>query len=67
MSWDGKVTLCPRDVLLDSRVGEVTNGGRLSAIWQETVRPDREAATGRGVPDRALCRDCALPWSPNRP
>lgn len=67
VSWDGKVTLCPRDVLLDSRVGEVTNGGRLSDIWRAGLEADRAHADSRGVPDRALCRDCALPWSPNRP
>ena len=67
VSWDGKVTLCPRDVLLDSRIGEVTNGGRLSVLWSDGTQTDREVAERRGVPDRALCRDCALPWSPNRP
>ena len=67
VSWDGKVTLCPRDVLLDNRVGEVTNGGRLSDIWREGLDADRAHADSRGVPERALCRDCSLPWSPNRP
>ncbi|RME23407.1 MAG: radical SAM protein [Deltaproteobacteria bacterium] len=67
VSWDGKITLCPRDVRLEQRVGEVT-GGRLSEVWRG---PDLEAARrqceGAGVPDRALCRDCAWPWSPNLP
>ncbi|MFT4977242.1 MAG: MoaA/NifB/PqqE/SkfB family radical SAM enzyme, partial [Myxococcota bacterium] len=67
VSWDGKVTLCARDVRLDNRVGEVTGGERLSEIWSSGLSLDRAHAEGRGVPDRALCRDCALPWSPNHP
>ena len=67
VSWDGKVTLCTQDVLLDNRVGEVTNGGRLSEIWRTGLSADRSHAESCGVPERALCRDCALPWSPNRP
>ncbi len=67
VSWDAKITLCPRDVQLQQRVGEVTSG-RLSEVWRG---PDLEAARrqcdGSGVPDRALCRDCPWPWSPNLP
>ncbi len=65
VSWDGKVTLCPWDVRLDNRVGEVTSA-RLSDIWRgEVVALDRQSAAGTGVPGRALCRDCGQPWSPN--
>lgn len=67
VSWDGKVVLCPRDTLLQNRVGEVTGGGRLSALWRGADwQADRRAASV-GVPDRALCRDCGWPWSPNLP
>lgn len=65
VSWDGKVTLCPWDIRLDNRVGEVTSA-RLSDIWRgTTVEQDRQSADGTGVPSRALCRDCGQPWSPN--
>lgn len=67
VSWDGKVTLCTQDVQLDNRVGEVTNGGRLSDIWRDGLVDDRAHVTSRGVPERARCRDCAFPWSPNHP
>lgn len=65
VSWDGKITLCMRDVQLLNRVGEVTSG-RLSEVWRsETLRADRLAVERGGVPARDLCRDCAMPWSPN--
>lgn len=66
VSWDGKITLCTRDVMLANRVGEVTSG-RLSEVWRgaELAADRRACAEGAGVPERALCRDCALPWSPN--
>ncbi len=63
LSWDGKLTLCPRDVQLQNRVGDVTSG-RLSVLWRG-LEAERTAARARGVPDRALCRDCPAPWSPN--
>lgn len=63
VSWDGKITLCPRDVRLENRVGEVTSG-RLSEVWRG-LAAERRAVAVRGVPDRAICRDCAMPWSPN--
>ncbi|MCB9777102.1 MAG: SPASM domain-containing protein [Alphaproteobacteria bacterium] len=67
VSWDGKVVLCPRDVRLDQKVGEVTSG-RLSELWRgPALRAARRECDGAGVPDRALCRDCPLPWSPNLP
>ncbi|MCK6506772.1 SPASM domain-containing protein [Myxococcota bacterium] len=66
VSWDGKVTLCTRDVTLQNRVGEVTSG-RLSELWRgATWQADRQACGhGAGVPDRAFCRDCGQAWSPN--
>ena len=67
VSWDGKVTLCPADVRLENRVGEVTSS-RLSAMWRgPELDAARRAVDATGVPDRALCRDCAMPWSPNLP
>ena len=67
VSWDGKVVLCPRDTTLQNRVGEVTRGS-LSALWRsESWAQDRKSAETTGVPDRALCRDCGWPWSPNLP
>lgn len=66
VSWDGKVVLCPKDVQLHNRVGEVTHG-RLSEIWRSAeVESDRKVAGQKGVPDRGICRDCSYPWSPNR-
>lgn len=65
VSWDGKVVLCPRDVQLHNRVGEVTHG-RLSEIWRGAeLEADRRAAAHKGVPDRSICRECSSPWSPN--
>jgi len=65
VSWDGKVTLCTRDVRLDNKVGEVTSG-RLSELWRgEAWARDRKASETVGVPERALCRDCGWCWSPN--
>ncbi len=66
VSWDGKITLCPWDIRLENRVGEVTSG-RLSEVWRGAeLEADRRACReGAGVPDRALCRDCPFPWSPN--
>jgi MoaA/NifB/PqqE/SkfB family radical SAM enzyme len=65
ISWDGKITLCSRDVQLLNRVGEVTSS-ELSTVWRSpALVADRQACERQGVPGRDLCRDCALPWSPN--
>ncbi|MDG1481359.1 MAG: SPASM domain-containing protein [Myxococcota bacterium] len=65
VSWDGKITLCSRDVQLHNRVGEVTSG-QLSEVWRsEVLAADRAAVARQGVPARDLCRDCSRPWSPN--
>ena len=65
ISWDGKITLCSRDVQLNNRVGEVTSG-QLSTVWRSpALTADRQACDRQGVPSRDLCRDCSLPWSPN--
>ena len=65
VSWDGKITLCQRDVLLANRVGEVTSG-LLSEVWRSAiVEADRASVERSGVPTRDLCRDCSFPWSPN--
>lgn len=66
VSWDGKLVLCPTDVQLHNKVGDVCHE-RLSVVWRspEHQALRRRAASGRGVPDRALCADCPSPWSPN--
>jgi len=65
VSWDGKVTLCPWDPLLENRVGEVT-AEPLSKIWRGAIwRRAREAAERGALPAMARCRDCAVPWGPN--
>lgn len=66
VSWDGKVVLCPWDIALKNRVGEVTSGS-LSEIWQEDpqVLAQRRHAKGAGVPSLEACRDCHYPYSPN--
>jgi len=67
ISWDGKVTLCPSDQRLQNRIGEVTERA-FHEIWREDIlQADRTASESRGVPDRDLCRNCPMPWSPNRP
>ena len=66
VSWDGKVVLCPRDTQLHNRLGEVTGGGRLSALWRGADwAADRRAAETVGTPDRAICKGCGWTWSPN--
>ena len=66
VSWDGKVVLCPRDVTLQNRLGEVTGGGQLSALWRSAEwAADRSAAATTGAPNRGLCQGCGWPWSPN--
>lgn len=65
ISWDGKLTLCPADTQLGNRVGEVT-AGSFTELWEQpAVLADRRRCASAGVPDRALCRDCPMPWSPN--
>ncbi|HJN72698.1 MAG TPA: SPASM domain-containing protein [Myxococcota bacterium] len=67
VSWDGKVVLCPWDVGLENRVGQVTDD-RLSRIWQddEHLAALRRDSRGRGIPPLSKCRDCHFPYSPNR-
>ena len=67
LSWDGKLTLCPADTTLENVLGEVTPGS-LAALWRGEGRAGalRDVAS-RGVPTRARCADCAMPWSPNLP
>lgn len=65
LSWDGKLTLCETDVQLDNVIGEVTPG-RLSELWRGELRVQAcQEVDQKGVPARDLCRDCAVPWSPN--
>ncbi len=66
VSWDGKVTLCPWDVELDNKVGQVTDD-RLSRIWTQDARVQdlRRDVRGKGVPGCERCRDCHFPFSPN--
>ena len=61
VSWDGKVALCPADVLLSEPLGEVTPGS-LGALWRGEERARAEAAcVARGRPDRTACRSCGRP------
>ena len=66
VSWDGKVTLCPWDVELQNKVGQVTDDV-LSRIWTQDdhVASLRRSAHGKGVPSCEKCRDCHFPYSPN--
>ena len=66
VSWDGKVVLCPWDISLKNRMGEVTSGA-LSEIWLEDqqVLAQRRHAKVAGVPSLEACRDCHYPYSPN--
>lgn len=66
VSWDGKLVLCPWDVGLQNKVGQVTDD-LLSRIWQddEHLQTLRRDSRGRGVPPLAKCRDCHFPYSPN--
>ncbi|MGB0641175.1 MAG: SPASM domain-containing protein, partial [Myxococcota bacterium] len=66
ISWDGKVTICPWDPSLANVVGDVVSS-TFSAAWSsEELETDRRAVRERGVPDRSLCRNCPMPWSPNQ-
>ncbi len=61
VSWDGKVALCPSDVLLAEPLGEVTPGS-LSELWRGEERAAAVAACEtRGRPDREMCRSCGRP------
>ncbi|MCB9761714.1 MAG: radical SAM protein [Alphaproteobacteria bacterium] len=66
VSWDGKVTLCPWDVGLENRVGEVT-AEPLSRIWlhDDALAGYRREVRGKGVPTLSRCRDCHDFFSPN--
>ena len=65
ISWDAKVTLCPWDTTLENQVGDVCDEP-FSRIWNGEVMHDiRRSCDSRGVPDKTLCRDCPMPWSPN--
>ncbi len=66
VSWDGKITLCPRDRALRNRVGEAT-GDSLARIWlqEPSLQALRREAAGKGVPGADLCRDCHFVFSPN--
>lgn len=68
ISWDGKVTVCDRDLLLKLRVGEVTTDD-LSAIWwrNDPIADLRESVRRRDLHQRIPCRDCRQPFSPNAP
>jgi MoaA/NifB/PqqE/SkfB family radical SAM enzyme len=66
ISWDGKVTLCPWDHSLHNLVGDVVHD-RFSAAWSgDVLSADRRSSASKGVPERPLCRDCPMPWSPNQ-
>jgi len=61
ISWDGKVALCPADVLLSEPLGEVTPGS-FHALWTgEAKRAAVVACETRGRPDRNRCRSCGRP------
>ena len=66
ISWDGKITLCPRDRSLQNRVGEAS-GDSFARVWLEepAVAALRREARGKGRPGCDLCRDCHFVGSPN--
>jgi len=66
VAWDGDITLCPWDLRVENKVGEVTSD-RLSRVWLEDpgVQSLRQSVRGRGVPGTDLCRDCHFVYSPN--
>jgi len=65
ISWDGKVSLCPWDRQLDNRVGDIGDQP-FTQIWKgQAFGEARSQCASRGVPERSLCRDCPMPWSPN--
>jgi radical SAM protein with 4Fe4S-binding SPASM domain len=65
ISWDGKVSLCPWDLQMENRVGDIGDES-FSQIWKgPAIQEARTQCATRGVPDRSLCMDCPMPWSPN--
>ena len=65
VSWDGKVALCPSDVLLSEPLGEITPGS-LAEIWRGAGRAAAVAACDTpGRPDRDICRSCGRPEAPH--
>ena len=65
ISWDGKVTLCTRDVQLQNVIGEINHHSFLDIFEREQLQKYEKQATQQGVPQRDFCRDCGFPWSPN--
>jgi MoaA/NifB/PqqE/SkfB family radical SAM enzyme len=65
ISWDGKIVLCPSDVQLQNKVGDLGEES-FTSVWSgREIGLARTQCESRGVPDRSLCRDCPMPWSPN--
>ena len=65
VSWDGKVSLCTRDRLLENRIGDA-NHDSLSQIWKDSLALQAESASF-GRPNKAFCRDCGFWSGPNGP
>lgn len=56
VSWDGKLTLCPRDIQLQNTIGD-GNHQSLGDIWRNLDATRRESEA-RGTPNRPFCQDC---------
>ena len=65
ISWDGKIVLCPWDVQMENRVGDIGDQSFSSSWSGRGFEEARNECSARGVPDRDLCRNCPMPWSPN--
>lgn len=63
ISWDGKVSLCPRDIQLQNTIGDA-NHQSLGDIWQ-SLEATRREAQARGYPNRPFCQDCGWFYGAN--
>ncbi len=63
VSWDGKVAVCPTDVLLADAIGEITPGS-LADLWRGLGRAEPPPTGAEGGPSgRVICRTCGRPES----
>ena len=63
ISWDGKVSLCPRDIQLQNVVGDA-NHRSLGDIWRD-LDGVRQETEGKGYPNKPFCQDCGWFYGTN--
>jgi radical SAM protein with 4Fe4S-binding SPASM domain len=64
VSWDGKVTVCIRDVQLQHAVGEINHHSFMGIFAEQQKRyANQRKTTGDRL--QKFCSDCGLPWNTN--